>query len=46
MSKVADDQSVVVGFIAHQADGVAAGAGGRYHVRVVNSKVDLVALSL
>ena len=46
MSKVADDQSVVVGFVAHQADGVAAGTIWGNDVRVVNSKVDLIALGL
>lgn len=44
--EIADDQCVVVGIVAHQADRVAAGAGWRNHIRVVDSKVDLVALGL
>lgn len=46
VSEIADDQALVVAFVAHQADRVTAGASWRYRIRVVDSEVDLVALSL
>jgi len=46
VSEIADDQALIVAFIAHQAHRVAARPSWRDCVCVVDSKVDLIAFSL
>ena len=46
VGKITNDESVVIGLVAHKADAIAAWAGRRDHVCIIDSEIDLIVLDL